>query len=59
VSILHIAAGLLMALSAVVLASAAIARSRTQKPLSDRDYLVFCGATLGLLLGFILIFYRP
>jgi hypothetical protein len=57
--LLHIAGGLLMALSGIVFIFAARARGKTQKPLSNRDYVVFCGATLGLLLGFILIAYAP
>jgi hypothetical protein len=54
---LLIAGGLLVALSTLVLALAIKARDRTQKHMSDRDYVVFCGATLGLTLGFLLIAY--
>lgn len=49
--------GLLMALGAVVLVLAVRARGNAQKPLSNRDLIAFCGATLALLLGFILIAY--
>jgi hypothetical protein len=55
-TLLHIAARLVMVLSGVLL----LAKFWTQKErLSDLDYLIICGLTLGLLLGFIFAWYRP
>jgi hypothetical protein len=55
-TLLHIVARLTMVLSGALL----LAKFWTQKErLSDLDYLIICGLTLGLLLGFIFSWYRP
>jgi hypothetical protein len=59
VTLLRSCGGLLMVLSAIVLALAVKVRGNTQNPFSNRDYILRCGAILGLMLGFILIEYSP